>query len=168
MAGCDTYRRGRKRPQVYKHTNNELDNSELEHGRKQRERTDQVDPALLFSLERTLFSALNVSLLLSLTGVGLMSVGPFNAPHRYGVMMLVAGALFAGTSFMMHAWRLHRLSRFKLLWRYDTYLWAGTLCVLMVMALALELHYGVQYPYLKRSATVEVVDNEPGVAGGRL
>ena len=47
---------------------NGLDTSELEHGRKQRERTDQVDPALLFSLERTLFSALNVSLLLSLTG----------------------------------------------------------------------------------------------------
>ena len=56
----------------------------------------------------------------------------------------------------MHAARMRAFLRGEGIGAAGSLLWTGSLVVLLVVGLAVELHYALVFPYLRRSAVVEV------------
>ena len=57
--------------------------------------------------------------------------------------------------------RLSRLSRGIGLAPYDSQVWTGLLAIIVCLALVFELYYGIRFPFLKRSKSVELAGAGP-------
>ena len=90
-----------------------------------------------------------------------MSVGPpsvvGNEPGGVGIFLVGGGLLYALAAFCMHLWRIARLGRGLGLAKNDSLIWTGTLTALILMSLVCEIYFGLKYPFLQRSKTVEIV-----------
>jgi len=117
-----------------------------------------ADPSLIMSMERTLFSAFNQAIILTISGVGFMSVGDQPGPKAFGAFILIAGLCYAMISYFFHCWRLHRLNSGRGLAPYDSQIWTGMLALLIFLALAFEVYYGFRYPFLDRAKAVEIAN----------
>lgn len=119
-----------------------------------------ADPSVILSLERTLFAALNNAWLLAVGGIGLMSVGhgDYRATHG-GIAILVGGIVTALMAYGMHISRVLQLKRNKSFRYYHSVIWASSIACLTIMALLLELHFGIMYPYLQREKTVTIANS---------
>lgn len=119
------------------------------------------DLALLYGMERTLFSALNLALFVHIFGVGIWMADFHDAALAYvGGSMIVASALMVAWSYADHARRFRR-------WRRDnggeghlSACWTAGVCAVLFAVLSVELAYAVVHPYLHRSIPV-VVDDAP-------
>lgn len=100
-----------------------------------------LDPSLIMGAERTLFAALNNAWLLSICGVGFMSLGN-NEQHQGGIALLLFGILSAVLAFSMHFMRMTLLKHKKPFELHHTLLWAGAIAALTLMAFAMELYFG--------------------------
>ena len=67
----------------------------------------------------------------------------------------------------MHASRMRSFMRGEGVGPLESLLWTGSLIALLVLGIAFELHYAIKYPYLQRTAVVEVVTKGGVPAGGR-
>eukprot|EP00561_Arcocellulus_cornucervis_P003340 CAMPEP_0185815294 /NCGR_PEP_ID=MMETSP1322-20130828/15502_1 /TAXON_ID=265543 /ORGANISM="Minutocellus polymorphus, Strain RCC2270" /LENGTH=249 /DNA_ID=CAMNT_0028512155 /DNA_START=84 /DNA_END=833 /DNA_ORIENTATION=- len=108
---------------------------------------------LVLAMERTLFAALNNAWLLTLGGVGLMSVG-VEAATRIGTVVLVGGITAAVAAFITHWARFRCLAQNKSFRASSSVLFVAVFFLLTIATLVLELFYGVQYPYLERAQKV--------------
>ena len=108
---------------------------------------------LVLSMERTLFAALNNAWLLTLGGVGLMSVGA-EAATRIGAVVLAGGAVAAVTAFVIHWMRFRSLLQSKSFRPNSSVVFVAVFFLLTIATLVLELYYGIQYPYLERAQMV--------------
>ena len=108
---------------------------------------------LVLSMERTLFAALNNAWLLTLGGVGLMSVG-VEAATRIGAVVLAGGVVAAVTAFVIHWMRFRSLLQSKSFRPNSSVAFVAVFFFLTIATLVLELYYGIQYPYLERAQMV--------------
>ena len=108
---------------------------------------------LVLSMERTLFAALNNAWLLTLGGVGLMSVG-VEAATRIGAVVLAGGVVAAVTAFVIHWMRFRSLLQSKSFRPNSSVVFVAVFFFLTIATLVLELYYGIQYPYLERAQKV--------------
>ena len=119
-----------------------------------------LDPSLILSMERTLFSALNVSWLFALGGIGLMAIGNDDASAmRSGITMIACSMVIVAVSFCMHLLRLYQLrtgNTKNFSGVTSTVVWTGLVSILLFSFLMCELYYGIQYPYLQRTASVSI------------
>lgn len=125
-----------------------------------------IDPSLLFGMERTLYSAMNVGTLVIFFGFGLMMVTPTN-PQRFfaqGCIIVVAGLVYIGCSWLIHCSRMRMLSRGQKVTTRNSAVWTGCLACLLCVCIGLELYYSYQYPYMERSMPVDV-NNPTGGMG---
>lgn len=115
--------------------------------------------SLILSLERTLFSALNNAYTITFVGTGLMMVGASNdsIPDSLGIIIVICGLIFACASWVMHYARLMAFQRGASLDAKFSLVWTFFMTFFLFGAVAIELRYGILYPYLKRSKAVEVV-----------
>jgi len=116
-----------------------------------------IDPSVTLSLERTLYASLQHSWLLAFGGVGLMSVGENKKiPTNLGIALLGISIVSILGALMMHYVRLFQIksgTTFKF-WQTAIFTSLVTLCILLT--LALELYFGILYPYLLRTTSVQV------------
>jgi len=113
--------------------------------------------SLILSAERTLFAALNNSWLVALGGVGLMSVGSEDYRATQGGIILLAGGIASALlAYGMHFFRLRQLSRNQPFVHSHSIIWILVIAFLTVVTLALELYFGILYPYLKREKAVTI------------
>ena len=119
----------------------------------------QPDPNFILSLERTLFAALNNAWLLAMGGVGLMSVGNNDPIPLFGGIGLV-GMAISVTMFalLMHFSRIHQVKTGKTFQYSQTVLWVAFIGIGTLVTMGLTLYYGIVYPFLKRTAAVEVTN----------
>lgn len=115
--------------------------------------------SLILALERTLFSALNNAYTITFVGTGLMMVGASNdsIPDSLGIIIVICGLIFACASWVMHYARLRAFQRGASLDAKFSLVWTFFMTFFLFGAVAIELRYGILYPYLKRSKAVEVV-----------
>ncbi len=113
--------------------------------------------SLILGMERTLFGALNNAWLLSVGGIGLMSVGSGdNRATRGGIAILIGGILAACAALFMHNWRVVQLRNNTPFKRIHTVIWASLVVGFTIICLIMELYFGVLYPYLNREAAVTI------------
>ena len=121
-----------------------------------------VDASLILGLERTLFASLNNAWLMSLGGVGFMSVGDQTAT-RFGIAILCASIIMATLAFTMHFIRLNQIrTPYAGLQYSHTILWVGAIMCLFLLILVLELSFGVLHPYLQRTKAVSITNSTQG------
>jgi len=117
-----------------------------------------IDPSLLFGMERTFYSAINVGTLVIFFGFGLMMIDTSDA-HRFfaqGCIIVVAGLVYIGCSWLTHCSRMRMLSRGQKVTIRNSAVWTGCLACLLCVCIALELYYSYKYPYMERSTPVDV------------
>ena len=120
-----------------------------------------AQPSLVLGMERTLFAALNNAWLLSIGGIGLMSVGnDDNRATRGGVFILFARIMCAAMAYMMHIWRISQLRASKQFDFSHTIYWSSTIAALTIVTLSLELYFGILHPYLDREKAVTIANQE--------
>lgn len=113
--------------------------------------------SLILALERTLFAALNNSWLLALGGMGLMSVGNGDDRAVYGGIIVLSGGIASALlACSMHFLRIRQLQRKKIFLVSQTIFWVSLIAMMTVLALALELYFGILYPYLRREKAVSI------------
>ena len=125
-----------------------------------------ADPSLIMSMERTLFSAYNQAIMLTISGMGFMSVGDNNpgGTTSFGAFLLFCGLIYTLLSYWMHCWRLWRLGRGMGLAPYDSQLWTGLLTAMIFICLLMEIFWGFKYPFLERAKAVEIANPDALVA----
>lgn len=112
---------------------------------------------LVLGMERTLFAALNNSWLLALGGIGLMSVGSGDVrATRAGICILSGGIVSALVAIMMHFVRLHQIQNNRPSRYSHTIIWSSIIALLTIITLALEMYFGILYPYLDRTKAVTI------------
>ena len=112
---------------------------------------------LVLGMERTLFAALNNSWLLALGGIGLMSVGSGDVrATRAGVCILSGGIVSALVAIMMHFLRLRQIQNNRPSRHSHTIIWSSIIALLTIITLALEMYFGILYPYLDRTKAVSI------------
>ena len=120
-----------------------------------------VDPSLIFSMERTYFSALNQAILLTIAGFGLMSVESGLAmAEGFGILFCAFGVLWGFAAWFMHFWRIKRMEAGLGLVHNDSIIFTGLLNVMVLLSGVLSIYYGVAYPFLDRSQAVDVANDE--------
>ena len=127
-----------------------------------------ADPSLIMSMERTLFSAYDQAIMLTISGMGFMSVGDNNpgGTTSFGAFLLVCAVCYTLLSYFMHCWRLWRLGRGMGLAPYDSQIWTGTLTALIFICLLMEIYWGFKFPFLERAKAVEIANTDalPGLS----
>lgn len=120
---------------------------------------DRPDLPLILGMERTLFAALNNAWLLSIGGMGLMSVGSGDtrATHA-GMGIMLGGVVNAFTAFGMHYLRVRQLKENRPCKYSHTLVWTAIVAMMSICALILELYFGVLYPYLNREKAVTIAN----------
>mmetsp|Transcript_7656 Transcript_7656/g.16648 ORF Transcript_7656/g.16648 Transcript_7656/m.16648 type:complete len:220 (-) Transcript_7656:188-847(-) len=126
---------------------------------EQSDSNNELDGSLILSLERTLFSALNMAWTVIFLGIGLLTVGAVSdsLPDTLGVVTIISGISFAGCSWFVHVARMRSFARGEGLGMNGSAAWTFCLTFLLVVAVAFELHFGLLHPYLKRAKEVNVV-----------
>jgi len=117
-----------------------------------------VDPSLLFGMERTLYSAINVGMLVVMFGFGLMMVDNSDVHGFFvqGCIIAVAGLAFIGCSWLTHCSRMWMLSEGRPVTTRNSAAWTGVLVFLVFVCIGIELYYGYKYPYMQRSMPVDL------------
>ena len=121
---------------------------------------DELDPALLFALERTHLSALNHSFYLMLIATGLMSINETDTVPLYlGAIVYALAIVHAATCYAMHWSRLRALKTpGKILTERGSLWWLGMLWLLAVTVAVIDMTYVFVHPVLKRAKAVEFVE----------
>jgi hypothetical protein len=121
--------------------------------------SSRPDLDLVLAMERTLFAALNNAWLLALGGVGLMSVGNGDARATRGGIVIIVGAIISAIfAMVMHASRIHGVRIDRTTSLCSSVCWSILVVSLTLVALALELNFGIAYPYLEREQEVTIVE----------
>lgn len=110
---------------------------------------------LSIGMERTYFAAFNNAWIMAIAGIGLMSVGTNEASTGCGAIIISASIVFCIAAFFMHRKRAHVFLK-KDSGRTETILWMGMITFVSLVALILELVFGIMYPYLDRSKAVSI------------
>lgn len=115
--------------------------------------------AVLLSLERTFFAALNTAWLIAMGGIGLLSVGD-EEEHSIPIGITVFGVSMACciVALVMHAIRLHQMQTGQSFPHAQSMIWATVICILLFSTLAFQLYFGILYPFLQRTASVKVAN----------
>eukprot|EP00326_Haptolina_ericina_P027594 CAMPEP_0181193754 /NCGR_PEP_ID=MMETSP1096-20121128/13983_1 /TAXON_ID=156174 ORGANISM="Chrysochromulina ericina, Strain CCMP281" /NCGR_SAMPLE_ID=MMETSP1096 /ASSEMBLY_ACC=CAM_ASM_000453 /LENGTH=279 /DNA_ID=CAMNT_0023283233 /DNA_START=105 /DNA_END=944 /DNA_ORIENTATION=- len=117
-----------------------------------------VDPALIFSMERTFLSAFNQAFYLMFLGSGLMAINDFDdGAVAVGAVIICSGILFCLYTYYMHVSRLKLLTNRVRVSNRSSNTWLGILTGLMVCTAIIELVYMFIYPLLDRAKSVELV-----------
>ena len=117
--------------------------------------SNKTDQNLVFGLERTFFSIINIDLMLVLFGGGLNMVTlQDDGPKYAGFFFTIMGFLHMTFAVTLHFIRVHKVLNSKPLWRHDTSILAGTLYLFILGSLICEFVYAIKYPYLTRSMPV--------------
>ena len=128
---------------------------------KQSFTTKSHDHNLILSLERTLFAALNNAWLLAMGGAGLMSVGNNDPTPLIGGIVLVVMAIFVVTSaLLIHGSRVYRIKTGRSFQYSQSLLWVAFIGVATLVTMIFTLYYGIVYPFLQRTAEVEVQNTD--------
>ncbi|KAL3930143.1 MAG: hypothetical protein SGBAC_011889 [Bacillariaceae sp.] len=123
-----------------------------------------IDPSVTLSLERTLYASLQHSWLLAVGGVGLMSVGENKPmPTNLGIALLGISIVSVLGALMMHYVRLFQIKSGKTFKFWQTALFTSLITLCILITLALELYFGILYPYLLRTWSVQVENLQPNV-----
>lgn len=118
----------------------------------------EVDPTLLFGLERTFLSALSQTFLFMILAMGLSAVSQHDPhPGLVGIVIYVGASLHAISSYAMHWWRLRALERNKPITVANSLVWLGVLTLLGLSVSISEIVFLFVHPVLQRSKPVEVV-----------
>lgn len=129
----------------------------LEGGQELKQHFTQVDPSLVFSMERTYFSATNQAILILFAGFGLMSVQTgLQEPHTFGIFLAIAGCTYGTLAWVMHVWRMKRMERGLGIANDDSVYYTGLLNVLVLVGGIAQIYYGMKHPFLERSQTVDI------------
>jgi len=123
-----------------------------------------VDPSLLFGMERTLYSAINVGMLVIVFGFGLMMVSNHDVQGFFvqGCIIVAAGIAFIGGSWVTHWCRMRTLSKGQKVTVRNSAVWTAFLVFLLLVVIGMELYHSHKYPYLRRSMPVDV--NNPTIS----
>jgi hypothetical protein len=111
------------------------------------------DFALVLGMERTLFAALNNSWLIAVAGIALMSVGKDDRAIRGGIGIIILSIISVLIAMYMHCVRIWQIRNDKALHFYSTIGWSIGVGILSLIALVLELYFGILYPYHTRTST---------------
>ena len=150
------------------HPSGTLNDIDEELGKKANVETKQPDHNLILSLERTLFAALNNAWLLAMGGAGLMSVGHNDPTPLIGGIVLVVMAIFVVTSaLLIHGSRVYRIKTGRSFQYSQSLLWVAFIGISTLVTMSFTLYYGIVYPFLQRTAAVEV-KNIDFTEGGSL
>ena len=118
----------------------------------------EVDPALIFAMERTYLSAMNQTFYLMLLGTGLLSINDYDqAPAILGATVYVAAILYAIVSYVTHCKRLDKIQRGDTCSPTESKVWLGALFLLALAVAVVDLVYLFVYPVLERAKAVEIV-----------
>jgi len=117
-----------------------------------------IDPSLLFGMERTLNSALNLGVTMTFFGLGLMMVSNIDRKKFFaqGCTMASFCLLYMVFSWVTHLHRMQMLRRGQPVSTGNSTVWTGSLIFLMCLCVGLELIYAYYYPYMERSMPVDV------------
>ena len=119
---------------------------------------DEVDPALIFGLERTYLSALNQSFYLMMLATGLMAINDHAVvPARLGAIIYVCAIVNAAASYATHWWRLRALQCGEIITTGNSLRWLGVLTALALTVSVMDLTFIFVYPVLGRSKPVELI-----------
>ncbi|AUF82569.1 hypothetical protein TetV_487 [Tetraselmis virus 1] len=122
-----------------------------------KETQNELDLALLFGMERTLFSALNVGLIMHLFGVGMWMADINDTTiHVLGGCMIAASAIVVAFSYALYFVRFKQWKEHNPQSGYASVYWTGLICLLLFITLIVEIVYAIVYPYLNRSIPVTV------------
>lgn len=117
------------------------------------------DVSLILAAERTLFAAVNNAWLLAVGGIGLMSVG--NGDERAtntGIVILSGSATCTLVAYVMHVKRIRLIKSGKPFTYSSTIVWSSLIVAMALIALILELYFGVLHPYLDREKAVTIAN----------
>jgi len=118
-----------------------------------------VDPALMFSMERTFLSSMNQTFILMLIGAQLMAINDFDhAPITIGTVIIVFGIANIVVSYSNHIARFRVLRKREVVGTKGSNAWLGFLTGIAVIASIIELAYLHVYPQLDRAKSVELAD----------
>ena len=119
---------------------------------------NEVDPALIFAMERTYLSAMNQTFYLMLLATGLMSINDHDVvPRSFGAVVYVFAIMHAAISYVTHLRRLNALENGGTCTPRESKVWLGMLFVLAISISVLDLAYIFIYPVLARAKAVELV-----------
>jgi hypothetical protein len=116
-----------------------------------------VDPALLFGMERTYFSATNQSFYMMMIATGLMAIDNTDlVAVGCGLFLYVSAIIHFASNYFMHYRRVKTLEAGQPVSANGSLLWTGGLAVLGMSAAVIELVYIFVYPVLDRAKAVEL------------
>merc|ERR1719401_21957 len=117
-----------------------------------------IDPSLLFGMERTLNSALNLGVTMTFFGLGLMMVSNQNTKDFFaqGCAIVSCCIIYIVFSWTVHVHRMRMLNRGQPVSIGNSIVWTGLLMFLMCLCIGFELMYSYKYPYMERSMPVDV------------
>jgi len=115
-----------------------------------------IDATLLFGMERTFYSALNVTVTLVFFGLGLMMVSNINRKEFFaqGCTMASFCLLYMVFSWVTHLHRMQMLRRGQPVSIVNSIVYTSCLVCLICLVIAIELFYANKYPYMARSEPV--------------
>lgn len=120
---------------------------------------NEIDPALMFALERTYFSSLNHSFYLMLLATGLMSINDHDdVPVYLGAAFFVCAIIHGIICYATHWQRLKLLESGQTISTRNSLSWLGALCILSSLVAIADLAYIFVYPVLDRAKAVELVE----------
>ena len=124
------------------------------------ETLNEVDPALIFAMERTFLSALNQAFYLMLLATGLCAINDTDkVPPGLGATVYAAAIVYAMISYATHCKRLNRLENRGTCTPFESKVWLGALCTLAVFVAVVDLLYIFVYPVLYRAKAVDVAED---------
>jgi hypothetical protein len=128
---------------------------------------NDLDPSLIFSMERTVLSAYNQAFQIMMVGGGLMAVGAKNddTPIGLGIVIFVSGIIYGAISYGLHIQRLNALRRGEKITMFSSAAWIGALMLFATIGMSIELYYAIVYPYLERAQEVSFSSDSLGGRG---
>ena len=116
-----------------------------------------VDPALLFGMERTYFSATNHSFYMMMLATGLMAIDNTDTvAMAFGLCIYVCAIVHFASNYFMHFRRVKTLEAGHSVSPTGSLLWTGGLAFLGMFVAVIELIYIFVYPVLDRAKAVEL------------
>jgi hypothetical protein len=116
-----------------------------------------VDPALLFGMERTYFSATNQSFYMMMIATGLMAIDNTDlVAMGLGFFLYACAIIHFASNYLMHFRRVRTLEAGHPISLTGSLLWTGGLAALGMSVAVIELVYIFVYPVLDRAKAVEL------------
>jgi len=123
-----------------------------------------IDASLLFGMERTLYSGMQLGLQVIIFGIGLMMVGVKHSKSEelLGLITAFGGLLFVAGCWVTHCMRTWLLTHDRQVTARWSIISSTTITIMLLFVISVELYYGWAYPYLERSFPVDV-NNPSGI-----